>query len=173
MSNLGICGDRECNPAPAFGVNWSLQFSKICEIELSCTTVSIPSLSIGKTEINNPFSKIVVPGEKIDFGELSLTFIVDEWYQNYRAIFDWMFMLGFPETHDQFPQNNEDKKHLMTDASLTLINSEGDAPINFQFEDLWPSTLGSLEYTSQENSPNVLTCSATFSHRMFKILQKN
>lgn len=173
MSDTILCGDRECNPAPAFNVNWSLQFSKICKVELACTTVSLPDISIGEVNLPTPFSKLSLPGEKIDFGKLGITFLVDEYYQNYREIFSWMMKIGFPESHNQFPQNDEERKNLLTDASLTLVNSDGKSPINFQFEDLWPSNLGSLEYTSQENTPNVLVCSVTFSHRMFKILEKN
>ena len=40
---------------------------------------------------------IPVPGDKLCFGDLEITFLVDENLENYREIHGWMYGIGFPK----------------------------------------------------------------------------
>ena len=45
---------------------------------------------------------IDVPGDKLQYGEFSLRFLVDENMENYMSIHNWLTGLGYPETTEQF-----------------------------------------------------------------------
>ena len=66
------------------------------------TRASLPGLNLAFAEVPTPFVKMPVPGEKIQFNDLSVTFKVDEDMRNWNEIFDWMVALGFPKSFDQY-----------------------------------------------------------------------
>ena len=45
---------------------------------------------------------IPIPGDKLDYDNLNITFLVDENLENYREIHGWLTGLGFPKDHSQF-----------------------------------------------------------------------
>ena len=45
---------------------------------------------------------IPTPGDKVDFGDLTLRFLVDEDLKNFMEIQKWIRGLGFPESTQEF-----------------------------------------------------------------------
>ena len=43
-----------------------------------------------------------VPGDKINYHSLDISFLVDENLNNYKELHDWISGLGFPSNHQQF-----------------------------------------------------------------------
>ena len=77
-----------------------------------CQAATIPNISLGYATQSTPFVDIPRPGEKIDFSELTIKFIIQEDMANYIELFDWMIALGFPENHRQFQQLLQNRKCL-------------------------------------------------------------
>ena len=67
-----------------------------------CNQANIPDISLGVATQPNYLRDIPTPGDKMDFGDLSLRFLVDEDLTNYMEIQKWMRGLGFPESLQQF-----------------------------------------------------------------------
>ena len=63
-----------------------------------CNQANIPDISLGVANQANYLRDIPTPGDKMDFGDLSLRFLVDEDLKNYMEIQKWMRGLGFPES---------------------------------------------------------------------------
>jgi hypothetical protein len=40
----------------------------------------------------------------MDYGELTIEFVVDEELKNWNAIYFWMIAMGYPEGHDLYVQ---------------------------------------------------------------------
>ena len=62
-----------------------------------CNSANIPDLNLGVANQPNYLRDIPVPGDKIDFGDLNIRFLVDEDLTNYMEIQKWLRGLGFPE----------------------------------------------------------------------------
>ena len=62
-----------------------------------CNQANIPSLDLGIAEQPSYLKNIDVPGDKIQFGDLNLRFLVDEDLVNYMEIQNWIRGLGYPE----------------------------------------------------------------------------
>jgi hypothetical protein len=84
------------------GLKFSFQVKKLPHVNFFVQEVNLPGLSIDPKSVGNPFTTIPVPGEKIRFNSLDVTFVVDENYQNWYEIFRWMEGIGFPETRKQY-----------------------------------------------------------------------
>ena len=41
-------------------------------------------------------------GDKLEYEDLTVTFIVDEYLENYTSLHEWMTAIGFPENREQF-----------------------------------------------------------------------
>ena len=61
--------------------------------------VNIPGLQLGNATQLTSLRDIPLPGTKLDFGDLILTFLVDEKFENYEEIYTWLRGLGFPGEH--------------------------------------------------------------------------
>ena len=61
----------------------------------------MPGLDLGVATQATYLTDIPRAGEKLTFGDLTLTFLVDEDLSNYLEIQNWMRGLGFPESLDQ------------------------------------------------------------------------
>jgi len=111
-----------------------------------------------------PFVAVKAPS-KMDFDELSITFIVDEEMKNWLEIFNWMRSSTNVEDYTEFSYPNT---HLST-ANLIILNSKKNPKINVTFEGLFPRTLGSIDFSSAGLDPEPFQCTATFSYRNYNI----
>ena len=71
-------------------------------VEYFTTACNVPGLSVPNTEFGTPFTNVPIVGEKAEFEDFSLTFIVDEYLENYLSMYNWITGLGFPESRQQF-----------------------------------------------------------------------
>ena len=102
---------------------------------------------------------------KLDFDELSITFLVDERMRNWLEIFNWMRSTTQVEDFTEFAAANT---HLTT-ANLIILNSNKNPKINVTFEGLYPRTLGSIDFTTTLMDPEPFQCTATFAYRNYNI----
>jgi hypothetical protein len=57
---------------------------------------------LGNIDVGNYLKAIPVPGDQIQFEDLTLQFLVDENMENYLEIHNWIYSLGYPKSVDQF-----------------------------------------------------------------------
>ena len=111
-----------------------------------------------------PFMAVKNPS-KLDFDELSITFVIDEDMNNWLEIFNWMRSSTNVENYEEFRSPNT---HLST-ANLIILNSAKNPKINVTFEGLYPRTLGSIDFSTTLVDPEPFQCTATFAYRNYNI----
>ena len=129
-----------------------------------CQTASLPTVTMSEVLMPTPFMAIKNPS-KLDFDELSITFVVDEEMKNWLEIFNWMRSVTNVEDYNEFKAPNT---HLST-ANLVILNSAKQPKINVTFEGLYPRTLGSVDFSSTVIDPEPFQCTATFAYRNYNI----
>jgi hypothetical protein len=129
-----------------------------------CQSASLPTVSMSDVIMPTPFVAVKAPS-KMDFDELSITFIVDEEMKNWLEIFNWMRSSTNVEDYTEF---NYPNTHLST-ANLIILNSNKHPKINVTFEGLYPRSLGSVDFSSTVMDPEPLQCTATFAYRNYNI----
>ena len=68
------------------------------KVSFFCTSATIPELSFETTVQPSYLKDIDVPGEKIQYADLRVRFLVDEDLKNYMAIHNWITGIGYPES---------------------------------------------------------------------------
>ena len=69
---------------------FKFQMVKLPTVEFNTVAAQIPDVSL--TEMVQPtrLQQLKLPGNDMTFGDLTITFLVDEDLENYRKVHDWM-----------------------------------------------------------------------------------
>ena len=158
------------------GFKFSL--SKTPKVSFFCTSVRIPEISLELAQQASYLKNIDIPGEKLNYGDLSLRFLVDEDMVNYMAIHNWLTGLGFPETAQNYVDllgdnydvtQPPDPKNQFSDGKLSILNSNYKINSIVKFNDLFPVSLTSLEFDTSATDIQYFTAEATFKYTIYNI----
>ena len=87
---------------------FKFSIKRIPKVAYFCNQANIPSLDLGVATQPTYLKDIPTPGDKIDFGDLTLRFLVDEDLGNYVQLQRWIRGLGFPESLQEFADLEKD-----------------------------------------------------------------
>lgn len=135
--------------------------------------VSVPSISLPNTKYPNPLVNIPISGEHLTYGDLSVTFKVDEDLQNYIELHNWIRALGFPETTDEYKVLEEKAlitgEGIVSDISVMVLSSTKMANYEFTFIDAHPISLTGLNFNTIDTDVNYLEATCNFKYSYFDI----
>jgi hypothetical protein len=154
-------------------LNFRFQIKRAPHINFFIQRVNIPEISIQNTNHPNPFVKIPYSGEHIDYGELRLSFKVDEDLQNYLEIHNWIKGLGFPKNFGQYKTLNDgnilEGNGLRSDISVIVLNSNKNPNYEIVYVDAFPVALSGLQFETTDTTVDYLTASAEFRYTYYEI----
>ena len=166
------------NPLSPTGFQFSIR--KLPELTYFAQQVNLPGLTLGMPEQNTPFSVAPIPGEMLTYDALTVQFMVDESMRNYKAIHNWLVGLGFPEDNEQYKDiisaqsdpltsSSETMKNY-SDATLEILGSNNTSIQTIQFVDLFPISLDSLIFQSNDSDVTYIIGNANFRYSYYKFL---
>ena len=150
--------------------------SRAPTIEFMVQRVTLPTLTLPVAYQPNPFVNIPKPGDHLEFGEMTVTFKVNENLNNYLEIYNWMIALGKPESFNQYTLKDRQSKAtgqqmdtVYSDITLTFLTSAMNGNLEFTMRDCFPVSLTDLEVDSTVSDIEYITASATFAVRDYII----
>ena len=176
-------------------IQFRFKMTKLPNVEFFIQSANIPAITLGETSIETPLKDIPIPGDKVTYSSLDVSFLVDENLNNYKEIHDWIIGLGFPQDHkqfknllgtgaDRFPGSTSStaatgtstpqplsEGGIYSDATLTVLNNKNIAKTEIRFQNVFPISLGSLSYDIKANDVSYIQASATFSYMGYEIVQ--
>lgn len=154
-------------------LGFKFQIKKSPNLNYFVQTVTLPSLSLGTVEVENPFVKIPFPGDKLNYGQLEVSFKVDEDLQNYLEIHNWLVGIGYP---DNFLQRRDIEaapvitgEGVYSDITLVILTSSMNSNYEITYKDCYPTNLSELQFDTTSNDVDYLTCTATFAYRAYTL----
>ena len=157
------------------GVAFKFNLAKFPKVDFFSNSARIPELNLELTTQPSYLKNIDVPGERLTFGDFTLRFLVDENMENYISVYDWLTGLGFPETTKEFADLIKDKdgqrdaKEAFCDGTLRILNSNFREVAKVKFNDLFPTSLTSLDFDATNTDVQFFTAEATFKYTVYKI----
>jgi len=130
--------------------------TKFANIEYFCTGVTLPSIDLAESPTPYRNLSTAVAGDRINFSELSITFNVTEDMENYVETFNWM--------HDSLGSEN-----VEADAQLLILNSHNNVAKRIKFNGIFPTSLDSLDFNTQNDSIEYLQATVSFKYTNFEI----
>ena len=177
MSNRTISCPIPENTNPLSPNGYMFSISKLPELTFFCQEVSLPAISMTPIEQANPYVKVPQPGEMIDYDPLVVQFLVDNKMNNYKAIYNWFYALGNPESSagSAFTTTNPElatatNDTLFSDATLTILDNTNNPIQTIQFVDIFPTSLQSLTFSSTNNDVPYLIGNVNFAYTLYKFI---
>ena len=195
MTELNVQTRQPAKLDYASPIQFRFKCTKLPEVEFTCQSANIPGISLGSASQPTPLVDVPIPGDKINYQSLDISFLVDENLNNYKEIHDWLIGLGFPQSNTQFqnlqatsadrfpgssissaPTGKEVKAPLKeggiySDATLTVLNSKNIAKTEIRFQNIYPTSLGSLSYDIKLSDVDYLQASVSFAYMYYEIVQ--
>lgn len=146
------------------------------KVAFFCNSARIPNITLGTAIQPSYLKDIDVPGDKIEYDDFELRFLVDENLVNYMAIHNWITGLGYPNSTEDFKNlitdgdNIENLLYQFSDGSLHILNSNYRNVAIVKFKDLFPVTLSSLNFEANDADVNYFTADAIFKYTSYSIL---
>lgn len=160
-------------------VGFQFTLNRAPKVAFFSNSANIPGLSLG-TSIQPTYLKdIDVPGDKMEFEDFKLNFIVDEDLTNYMEIQNWMRGLAYPESlkeiydlqrqPDNFVNSPGLRMNIYSDGTLTVLKSSMKPNFKVKFSDLWPCELSPLVFDATEADVQYFTSTVTFKYTIYNI----
>lgn len=140
----------------------TLHIAALPGIEFYTNTFELPGLTNAAVLVENPFVVAKEPSEKVVFEDLTVELNCDKDLRQWRAIFDWMVGHGFPDAYTQY-------NHKISEATLTIYTNLNNPQFQVNFREIFPVSLGSLNFTPQTTDATILTFSVTFTYLLYEI----
>ena len=168
-------------------------------VEWFVVSANIPGVTLGQASQYTPFVDIAVVGDKLEYDNFNMTFIVDEKLHNYQELLKWTYNIGFPFSRTQFntsdrPDNmnrgghqtarkiqrsmtegnsstfvDVNDRNLYTDILLTILTSKNNPIANVHIYEAFPVSLSSIDYNTQEVDTGYATCTVEFAFTWFDV----
>ena len=160
------------------GFNFTIQ--KCPKVSFFSNSAQIPGIDLGVTQQPNYLTDIPRPGDKLDFADFTLRFLIDEDLKNYMQIQNWMRGLGFPESLQeiyneyaearQLYKNQLDGEELLySDATLEVLNSSLNPQFLVKFKGMFPISLTTLDFDATPTDVDYFTAEVTFKYTVYTI----
>ena len=162
------------------------------KVEFFTVSANVPGISGTPAVLNTPFKNIPTMGDKLEYENLSISFIVDEYLENYLSLHDWITGIGFPKNRGQFSTHRDvtstapasqrstssdigdvgsstPDKSMYSDANLMILSNKNNPIVEINFEDVFPISLGGLEYSQAATDVENLIATAEFAYKIYEI----
>ena len=163
------------------------------KVEFFTTAANVPAISLGDAVFPTPYKEIPMMGDTLSYENLSITFIVDEYLENYISLHEWMTAIGFPKSRKQFSdfrsvtasspiathgvsddigdtQLPTPVRGMFGDAILTLLTNKNNPVVEVRFQDIYPVALGALEMTQTATDVEYISVTADFTYKIYEIV---
>ena len=141
------------NMNPLADVQFKFDIAALPETSFFVQTTSLPGISLTPMEVGFPQRQgVALNTGVIQYEELSISFLVDEYLKNWMEIYNWL--TGSPS---------------YTSGVLTILSSSMNPTIEAQFKQLFPTSLSALQFDSTTTDPIYHQASVSFKYTEYTI----
>lgn len=151
-------------------------------VEYFCQSVNIPDININTRVFDTRVKQYEVPGDKLQYGDLQLTFMINEDLDNYYEIYNWLKGLTNPEHESQWYEYLESIEEegrtsafqkITTDARLLVLDSNYNTTATAIFTNCFPTQLGGIRFSSDQSDIDYVTADVTFKYTLLEFIDKD
>ena len=150
------------------------------KVAFFCNQANIPDLNLGVAVQPTYLKDIDQPGDKLQFGDLNLRFLVDENLENYMEIQNWMRGLGYPEKLQQIYDlqktgnraldlPSRSMENVFSDGTLQVLSSSLISKFQIKFQGLFPYSLTTLMFDATNTDIDYFTADVSFKYTYYDI----
>lgn len=153
-------------------LGFKLSLARAPHLVYFTSAVEIPGLTLGVAEVATPFVSIPLSG-KMRYDDFTVQFKVDENFENWLELHDWMSALGSPSNFAAYKELKDNplgsKNGLTSDIEVTIMKSSMTPNIGVTFKDAFPISISPLMLTSQDLDVEYLSATASFRYLTYSV----
>jgi hypothetical protein len=157
------------------GVGFQFQLIKYPKVSFFCQSAGLPSINLSVATQATRYNILPQPGDEVSFDDLTIRFLVSEDLSNYMLIHNWVRNLGHPYSSQDIQElpgdSLEDKTY--SDGILFILDSNFNKKFKVVFKDLFPVSLGGLNFDSTYTDTEFFSVDATFKYDIYDIYDIN
>ena len=160
-------------------VGFKFSLKRAPAVAFFCNQANIPSMDLGIAEQPSYLRNIPVPGDKIQFGDLTLRFLVDEDLVNYMELQRWIRGLGFPDSMKDFKDLEKEAvmaasyankgDDIYSDGTLQILSSNLVPQFQVVFNDLFPFSLSTVTFDATDTDIEYFTADVSFKYTIYNL----
>ena len=160
------------NPNFLSPINFKFQLKRAPNLNFFIQRANIPGLQLPSISVSNPIINYPFPGDHLSYDEFQISFKVDEDFQNYLELHNWIRALGRLNPSDYYTLSKNPSytgNSIRSDISLQILNSKRQPNYEIVFKDAFPTVLSSIEFDVTNEDVNFIEASATFIYLNYEI----
>lgn len=142
---------------------------RLPNVQFFTQRTTIPSVSASPVPHPTPFNQVFETGDRLNYADLSFSFIIDEDMSNYIEVFNWIKGLSFPENFDQYKRIENSADGLRTDISIKVLNSHKNPTVQIDYYDCFPTDLSDVLLDTTQTDVTYPEATVTFRYNYFEI----
>ncbi len=125
-------------------------------VDFYCQRVSVPDISVPNAVVPTPFRQVpIISSGGLSYGDLRLSFIIDEDMTNYINVWNWI-------QKNNLGEGFSDSEPEYSDGRILILNSNFQPNVIVNFEKLFPVDLSDLSFDVKETDVDYITADVTF-----------
>lgn len=147
-------------------VGFKLNLELFEGVDFFCQSANLPNITMPFTEVPTRFRPFPIsPGGGVEYGDLNVTFIIDEDLVNYLSIKNWI------EKNADANETNVGEVDY-SNGQLLIASSNFNVSHIVDFERLFPISLTQIEFDSTVSDIEYFTATVVFKYTMFSVRDK-
>lgn len=126
-----------------------------------CVNINLPSVTSNIAPTQFRGQKLPVDPDSIEYEPLNLRIMLDEKLDVYKEVFNWI------------RDNRTDDKYQGRDLILSTLSSHNNSTNLIRFKDVIPTSISSVPFDAQAQTPEYLSIDVTFEYTEFNFLNND
>jgi len=160
-------------------VGFKFLLNRTPKVSFFGNSANVPGMTLGIAEQPTYLKDIPIPGDKIEFQDFTLRFIVDENLENYMEMQKWIRGLGFPDSLEEIydlqnsgrydDKNRQRLMDIYSDGTLFILNSNSNVNFQVRFKDMFPYQLTDLSFDATDVDIQYFTADVSFKYTSYTL----
>lgn len=154
-------------------VGFKFGIKKLPNTNFFVQSVNVPGRKLGYAPLPNPFKKLPIAGDHLEYNDFAVTFKVDEDFQNYIEIYNWMNGIGFPDSYEQHRRlvaaPAMSGEGIYSDGTLLIYSSSRNPSMEIVFTDMFPHSISDLVFDSRDSKIEFIEATVIFKFAKMQI----
>lgn len=155
------------------------------KVAYTCQSANLPQMALGFATQPNPFVDVPIIGDKLNYGDFTIRFLIAEDMSNYLELLEWMIALGFPNDYNDYPAFTGERLSRFpfvsangvkstgaiaySDATLTILDSNNVPKTEVLFKSVFPTSVEALDFDITSSSVEYFVGIASFKYTTFEV----
>jgi hypothetical protein len=153
-----------------------MSFDRIRDTQYFLQAVNLPGITGQQIRVPTPGLDYYSAGDKIEYNNLSITFILDEEMLSWRNIHKWFRSFASPEGTTERKALAEIQepaaiyeKSPYSDGVLNILTNLNNTNFRIDFYNLFPISLSDVDFDTRLSADHTMTATATFVYDYYNI----